>query len=194
MFKREKAGLATSILFVRKSKALSTIWADSSYILLPKSVTWLHIAAICCCCSVAKSCLTLCDSRDCNIPGSSVLHYPQSLLKFMSIESLMLSNHLILCYPPSPSAFSHSQHQGLFQRVSSLHQVDKVLELQHQSFQWIFRVDFLEYWLVWSPYSASNSRVFQHHSLKTSVLQCSVFFMVQLSHLYMTTGKSIIWL
>ena len=146
MFKREKAGPATSTLFVRKSKALSTIWADSSYILLPKSVTWLHIAAICCCCSVAKSCLTLCDPRDCNIPGSSVLHYPQSLLKFMSIESLMLSNHLILCYPPSPFAFSHSQHQGLFQWVSSLNQVAKVFSFSVSLSKWYaglisFRID-----------------------------------------------------
>ena len=46
---------------------------------------------------------------------------------------------------PSPPTFSHSQHQGLFQGVSSLHQVAKVLELQlqHHSFQWLFRVDFL---------------------------------------------------
>ena len=48
----------------------------------------------------------------------------------------MPSNHLILCWPLS-------QHQGFFQWVSSLHQVAKVLELQHQSFQWIFRIDFL---------------------------------------------------
>ena len=59
------------------------------------------------------------------------------------------------CHPlssPSP-AFNLSQHQGLFQWVSSLHQVAKVLELQlqHQSFQWIFRTDFLYNWLVWSP-------------------------------------------
>ena len=67
-----------------------------------------------------------------------------SLLKCMCIESVMLSNHLILL-PPSPPAFSLSQHQGLFQWVSSPYQVAKVLEhqLQHQSFQWIFRVDLL---------------------------------------------------
>ena len=53
----------------------------------------------CCCFSVAKSCLTLCDCMDCSMPGSSVLHYYQSLLKFMSIESIILSNHLILCHP-----------------------------------------------------------------------------------------------
>ena len=54
---------------------------------------------------------------------------------------------------PSPFASNISQHQGLFQWVSSLHQVTKVsqLQLQHQSFQWIFRVDFLYDWPVWSP-------------------------------------------
>ena len=62
----------------------------------------------------------------------------------MSIELVMPSNHLILCLP-SPPAFSLSQHQGLFQWVSSSHQVAKVLEfqLQYQSFQWIFRTDLL---------------------------------------------------
>ena len=60
----------------------------------------------------------------------------QSLLKLMSIESVMPSYHLILS-TPSPPAFNLSQHQGLFKRVSSSHQVTKVLEfqLQHQSFQ-----------------------------------------------------------
>ena len=69
-----------------------------------------------------------------------------SLLKLMSIVSVMPSNHLILCHPRFllPSIYL-SQHQGLFEWVSSLHQVAKVLEfqLQHQSFQWIFRTDFL---------------------------------------------------
>ena len=66
-----------------------------------------------------------------------------SWLKLVSIESIMPSNHLILS-SPSPT-FNLSQHQGLFKWVSSLHQVAKVLEfqLQHQSFQWIFRMDFI---------------------------------------------------
>ena len=61
---------------------------------------------------------------------------------------------------PSPPAFNLSQHQGLFQWVSSLQQVAKVLELQlqHQSFQWIFRTDFLYDWLVWSPCSLRDSQ------------------------------------
>ena len=67
----------------------------------------------------------------------------KSLLKFMPIELVMLSNHLILCHPLF--AFNLSQHQGHFQWIGSLYQVAKVLELQlqHQSFQWTFRVDFL---------------------------------------------------
>ena len=71
----------------------------------------------------------------------------QSALKLMSIESVMLCNYLTLCSPtPHFSfAFSLSQHQGLFQWVGTLPQVAKVLALQlkHQSFQWIYRVDFL---------------------------------------------------
>ena len=61
---------------------------------------------------------------------------------------------------PSPSTFKLSQHQGLFQWVSFLHQVAKVLELQlqHQSFQWIFRTDFPLDWLVWSPCSLRDSQ------------------------------------
>ena len=68
----------------------------------------------------------------------------QSLLKLMSTESVMPSNHLILS-SPSPPAFNPSQHQGLFRWVSSSHQVAKVLELQlqHQSFQWTPRPDLL---------------------------------------------------
>ena len=69
----------------------------------------------------------------------------QSLLKLRSFELVMSSNHLILCCPLLSSAFNLSQHQGLFKWVSSSHQVAKVLEfqLQHQSFQWIFKIDFL---------------------------------------------------
>ena len=67
-----------------------------------------------------------------------------SVFKLISIESVMPSNHLILS-PHSPPALNLFQHHGPFQWVSSSHQVDKVLglQLQHQSFQWIFSVDFL---------------------------------------------------
>ena len=68
----------------------------------------------------------------------------RSLFKLMSVELVMPSSHLILSSPSLP-AFNLSQHQGLFKLVSSSHQVAKELEfqLQHQSFQWVFRTDFL---------------------------------------------------
>ena len=95
---------------------------------------------------------------------------------------------------PSPPSFNLSQHQGLFQWLSSLHHVAKVLafQLQHQSFQWIFRTDLLKDWLVGSPCSQGTLKsLLQHHSSKASILWCSSFFIIQLSHPYMMTGKTI---
>ena len=93
---------------------------------------------------------------------------------------------------PSLPAFNLSQFQGLFQWVSSSHQVAKVLELQvqHQSFQWIFRISFRIDWFDLAVQGTRKS-ILQQHSLKASILWCSAFFMVQLSHPYITTGKSI---
>ena len=95
------------------------------------------------CCSVAQSCLILWNSMDCSTLGFHVLRH---LPEFAQIYIHWVGD-TIQPYPlssPSP-AFSHSQHLGLFQRVGSLHQVARVLklQLQHQSFQWIFRAGFL---------------------------------------------------
>ena len=105
----------------------------------------------------------------------------------------MLSNHLILLSPSHP-VLNLSHHQGLFKWVSSPHQVAKVLEfqLQHQSFQWTPRTG--PFWMDWLDLLAAQGTLkslFQHHSSKASVLLCSAFFIVQLSHRYMTTGKTI---
>ena len=86
--------------------------------------------------SVAQSCLTLCDPMDCIIPGFHVLH---QLPELAQSQAHRVSDAIQPSHPlssPSPPTFNLSQHQGLFQRVSS-HQVAKVLEhqLQHQSFQ-----------------------------------------------------------
>ena len=85
---------------------------------------------------------------------------------------------------PSPPAFNLSQHQGLFQWVSSSHQVAKVLEfqLQHQSFQWILRTDisFRVDWLYLLAVQGTLKSLLQHHSSKASILRCSAFFIVQL--------------
>ena len=86
-------------------------------------------------CSLTQSCLTLCDPMDCNTSGFPVLHhlleFAQTLVHWVG-DALQPSHPLL---SPSPPAFILSQHQGLFQWVSSSHQVAKVLELQHQSFQ-----------------------------------------------------------
>ena len=113
----------------------------------------------------------------------------------MSTELVMLSNYLILCGPLLLFAFSLSQHQGIFQWVSSSHQVAEVLELQlqHQSFRWIFRVDSLN-GLVGSPCCPRDSQFIcriqapQFKSINSLALS---FFIIQLSHPYMTTEINI---
>ena len=99
-----------------------------------------------------------------------------SLHKLMSIASVMPSNHIILCRPLLLPSILLSIR--VFQWVSSLHQVAKGLELQlqHQSFQWIFRTDFLWNGLVWSPCSPRVSRVFFN-----TTVQKHQFFSTQLS-------------
>ena len=94
---------------------------------------------------------------------------------------------------PSPT-FNLSQHQDVLRWISSLHQVAKVLkfQLQYQSFQWIFRTDFLyKDWLDLLAVPGTLKSLLQHHSSKAPILWHSAFFIVQLSHLYMTTGKTI---
>ena len=95
---------------------------------------------------------------------------------------------------PFSSCLQSFPDLGLFKWVSSLHQVTKVLELhpQHQSFYWIFGTDFPYNWLVWSPCSPRDpQKSSQTPQFKASIFQHSAFFIVQLSHAYMTTGKTI---
>ena len=117
----------------------------------------------------------------------------ESLLKLRSIELMMPSNHLVICYPLLllPSIFPNIR---VFSIESPLHirWPKYELQLQHQSFQWLFRVDFL--WIDWFDLLSVQGTIrslLQHQSLKASILWRSAFFMVQLSHLYMTTGKTI---
>ena len=94
-------------------------------------------------CSVTHSCLTLWDPMDCSMPGLPVhQQFPELTYVHWVSDAIQLSLPLS---SPSPPAFNLSQHQGLFKWVSSLHQLAKVLEfdLQHQSFLWIVRTDFL---------------------------------------------------
>ena len=126
--------------------------------------------------SVAQSCLTHCNSMDCSTPGFPVHH---QLPELAQTHVHRASDAIPPSYPlspPFPPTFNLSQHQNLFQWVSSLHLVAKVLEfqLQHHSFQWIFRTDFLQDWLVWFPYSPrdsqESSQTPQFKSLNSSVL------------------------
>ena len=126
--------------------------------------------------------------------GFPVLHH---LLEFTQthvhwVSDAIQTSHLL----SSPSAaFNLSQLQGLFQWVSSSHQVAEVLELQLQSSNEysgliFFRIDWFGILYVQGTEDSLKS-ILQHHSSKTSFLRHSVFFMVQLSHLYMTPGKTI---
>ena len=93
--------------------------------------------------SVTKSCPTLCNPMDCSMPGFPVHHQlPELAQTHVHWDGDIIQPSVS---SPSPPAFNLSQYQSLLQWVSSSHQVAKALELwlQHQSFQWIFRTDFL---------------------------------------------------
>ena len=110
--------------------------------------------------SATQSCLTLCNPMDCSTPGLPVHHQHR---EFTQTHVHWVSDAIQPTHPlssPSPPALNLSQHQGLFKWVSSSHQVVKVLQLQlqHQSFQWIFRTDFLPDGLAGSPCSPRDSQ------------------------------------
>ena len=125
---------------------------------------------------------------DSSTPGFPVL---PCLLDFAQTHAHWVGDAIQRSHPlssPSPPALNLPQHQGLFKWVSSSHQVVKVLELQlqHQSFQWIFRVDFLKDWLVWSPCcprdSQESSPAPQFKSINSSVLSLLyIYYMCILS-------------
>ena len=117
------------------------IVADGNICIQFNSIT--QVKYFCCCCSVAKFCLTLCSPVDYSTPGFPV---PNSLPEFARIHVHWVNDAIQLSHPlssPSPPALSLFQHHVLFQWVSSLYQLAEVLKLQYQPFQWIFRVDFL---------------------------------------------------
>ena len=116
----------------------------------------------------------------------------QSLLKLMSIESLMQSNHFILCQPLLllPSIFPSTR---VFSNESVLHirwpkQWSFSISPSNEYLGLIsFRIDWFDLLVA----QRTLKSLLQHHNSKTSILQCSAFFMVQLSYLYMTTEKTV---
>ena len=131
-------------------------WEQTVAILLEEKIPYESVQFS----SATQSCLTLCDPMDCSTPCLPVHHRLPELTQAHVhwISDAIESSHPVTS--PSPPAFNLSHHQGLFQWVNSSHQVAKVLELQfqHQSFQWIFRHDFLYDGQVGSPCSPRDSQ------------------------------------
>ena len=140
-------------------------------------------------CCVAQLCPTFCDPINSSTSGFPVLH---NLLELAQTCVLWVGDTIQPSHPLSPPslAFNLSQHQGLFQLVCFSHYVAKLLELQHHweySGLISFRIDWFDLKGSWRV--LSNTAVRKHHFFGRSSL-----FMAQLSHLYMTTGKTIAWL
>ena len=144
--------------------------------------------------SVAQPCLTLCDPMTVARQASLSITNSQSFLKLMSIEPVMPSNHLILCCPllllpstlPSIRVFSKEsvlhirwpQYWSFSLNISPSNEYSELIS---------FRMDWLDLLAV----QGTLKSLPQHHSSKASILWCSPFSIVHLSHPYMTTGKTI---
>ena len=147
-----------------------------------------------CHCPVARSHLTLCSPMNCSMAGFLSFTISQSLLKLMSIELVMSSNHLILCHPLLllPSIFPSI---GVFSNESAL----LIRWPKYWTFSFSinpsdgysglisFRID----WFYLLAVQGTLKSLLPHYSLKASILQHSAFFMLQLSYLYMINGKTI---
>ena len=146
-----------------------------------------------CCCSVAKSCPTLCDPWTTAHQASLSDINSQSLLKLKSIESVMPSNQFILCHPlllptlifPSIRIFSNESVLCITWPKYWSFSFNIIPSNEHPGL--IFKMDWLDLLAV----QGTLKSLLQHHSSKESILQRSAFFTVQLSHSYMTTGKTI---
>ena len=137
-------------------------------------------------------CLTLCDPMDCSTPGFPITS-SQTVLKLMSIRSVMTSNHLILCCPllllpsifPSIRVFSSEsvlpitwpKYWSFSLSVSPSNEYSGLIS---------FRMDWLDLFAV----QGTLRSLLQHYSSKVSILWCSAFFMVQLLYLCMTARKN----
>ena len=142
--------------------------------------------------SVSQSCPILRHPMDCSTPGFPVLHHLLEIFKLMSIKSVIPSNHLILCHCllPLPSIFPSIR---VFSNESVLHirwpkyWSSCISPSNEYSGLFSFRIDWLDLLAV----QGTLKSFLQHHSSKASILWRSAFFMVQLSHLYMTIRKTI---
>ena len=126
---------------------------------------------------------------DCSMPDLPVHHQLQEFTQthvHWGGDAIQPSHPLL---SPSPPALNLSQHQGLFKWVSSSHKVARVSASASSEYSGL--VSFKMDWLDLLAVQGTLKSLLQHHTSKASILQCSAFFMVQLSHPYMTTGKTI---
>ena len=144
--------------------------------------------------SVAQSCLTLCDPMNRSTPGLLSITSSWSLLKLMPIKLVMSSSHLILCrallllapIPPSIRVFSSESTLRMRWPKYWSFSFSISPSNEHPGLT-SFRLDWLDLLAV----QGTLKSLLQHHSSKASIFRCSAFFTVQLSHPYMTTGKTI---
>ena len=169
-----------------------------AYIILKNYMVHARMSIyIACCCSIAKSCLTLYDPMDCSTPGSLVRHYVPEFAQ-IHVHWVSDSTQPSHSLPPPSSFASVFLRIGVFSNESAF----RIRWPKYWSFSFSispsnkysklisFRID----WRIWSPCSPRDSweSSFQHHDSKASILHCSAFFMVQLSYPYMNTGKIIV--
>ena len=147
----------------------------------------------CCCCSVAQSHLTFCDPIDCSTPSFLVLHHllelAQTYVRWVS-DAVQLSHPLLSSSPPAffPRIRVFSNESVLCIRWPKYWSFSFSISPPNKySGLMSFRTD----WFALLAVQGTLKSLLQHHSSKTSFLQCSAFFMVQLSHSSTTTGKTI---
>ena len=144
--------------------------------------------------SVAQSCPTFCNLRDSVMSGFPVVC---RLLEFAQTHVHRLGDTIKPSHPlssPSPPGLYLSQHQGLFRWVSSSHQVAKYWSFSFSrspSNEYSGLISFRMDWFDLLAVQGTLKSLLQHHSSKASILQPSAFFMVQLSHQYMSNGKAV---
>ena len=156
-------------------------------------IAWLwgmHLFHFNCSCAVTKLCPTLCNPIDCSTVFP-VLHY---FLELAQTHVHWVSDAIQPSHPLSPPSLvlNVSQHQGLFQWVVSLHQVAKYWNFSFSpSNEYSGLISFKIDWFYLLAIQGPVKSLLQHHSSKASILQCSAFFMIQLSLPYMTIGRTL---
>ena len=144
--------------------------------------------------SVAQSCSTLWDPMNCSTPDLPSITNSRSSLRLTSIKSVMPYSHLILCrplllLPPIPHSIRVFSNESALRRKWPKYWSFNFSIIPSNEIQGLisFRMDWLDLLAV----QGTLRSLFQQHSSKASILQLSAFFTVQLSHPYMTTGKTI---